>query len=211
MDLGSSALLQKTGKVYWYPAEVDVSIRPGWFWHAAEDSLVKDPDELFNIYFSSVGRNAVLLLNIPPDTRGLITDHDINSLMALKTRLNDLYDTDLLNGARPYGRGASRAMDGDNSTSWSPRRKMVATFIPAIAATFNVAMLQEDISMGQRVEKFVIEARTDNQWETVATGSTIGYKRMLRFPDVTADEIRLTITSSRARPNISTFALYNTQ
>ena len=74
MDLGSSALLKKAGKVFWYPAEVDVSIRPGWFWHAAEDSLVKDPDKLLDIYFSSVGRNAVLLLNVPPDNRGLITD-----------------------------------------------------------------------------------------------------------------------------------------
>ena len=121
MDLGSSALLQKAGKVFWYPAEVDVSIRPGWFWHAAEDSLVKDPDELFDIYFSSVGRNAVLLLNVPPDNRGLITDNDIKSLMGLKARLDDLYDTDLLNGARPYGRGASRAIDGDSTTSWSPQ------------------------------------------------------------------------------------------
>jgi alpha-L-fucosidase len=210
MDLGSSALLHKAGKVYWYPAEVDVSIRPGWFWHASEDSLVKDPDELLDIYFSSAGRNAVLLLNVPPDNRGLITDHDIKSLMGLKARLDDLYDTDLLNGARPYGQGASRAIDGDSTTSWSPRHQMVASFIPAIAATFNVAMLQEDIRMGQRVEKFVIEAQLDQQWDTVATGTTIGYKRLIRFPDVKADEIRLTIKSSRARPNISTFALYYT-
>lgn len=208
IDLGNSALLQKTDKVYWYPAEVDVSIRPGWFWHAAEDSLVKDPDKLLDIYFSSVGRNAVLLLNVPPDNRGLITDYDIKSLSGFKARLDDLYDTDLLNGARPYGKGAARAIDNDSTTSWTPKHQRVASFLPAIAVTFNVAMLQEDISMGQRVEKFVIEARLDNQWETVATGSTIGYKRLLRFPAVKADEIRLTIKSSRARPNISTFALY---
>jgi alpha-L-fucosidase len=211
IDLGNSALLQKTDKVYWYPAEVDVSIRPGWFWHAAEDSLVKDPDKLLDIYFSSVGRNAVLLLNVPPDNRGLITDYDIKSLSGFKARLDDLYDTDLLNGARPYGKGAARAIDNDSTTSWTPKHQRVASFLPAIAVTFNVAMLQEDISMGQRVEKFVIEARLDNQWETVATGSTIGYKRLLRFPDVKADEIRLTIKSSRARPNISTFALYYTE
>jgi alpha-L-fucosidase len=209
MDLGNSALLQKAGKVFWYPAEVDVSIRPGWFWHAAEDSLVKDPDKLLDIYFSSVGRNAVLLLNVPPDNRGLITDNDINSLMGLKARLDDLYDTDLLNGARPYGKGAARTIDGDSTTSWTPNHQSIASFIPAIAVNFNVAMLQEDISKGQRVEKFVIEARLDQQWDTVAAGSTIGYKRLLRFPDVKADEIRLTIISSRTRPNISTFALYH--
>jgi alpha-L-fucosidase len=211
LDLGNSVLLQKAGKVFWYPAEVDVSIRPGWFWHAAEDSLVKDPGKLLDIYFSSVGRNAVLLLNVPPDNRGLITDNDINSLMGFRARLDDLFDTDLLNGARPYGKGAARAIDGDSTTSWSPNHKRVASFIPAIAVNFNVAMLQEDISKGQRVEKFVIEARLDQQWDTVATGSTIGYKRLLRFPDVKADEIRLTIISSRARPNISTFALYHTE
>jgi len=207
-DLGSSTLLQDAGSVYWYPAEVDVSIRPGWFWHASEDSLVKSVETLTDIYLSSVGRNAVLLLNVPPDNRGLITDGDIESLMGLKAWIDALYDRDLLNGARPYGRGASNAIDGNNSTSWSPRHKRTASFVPSIPATFNVAMLQEDISRGQRVEKFFIEALSEQQWDTIATGTTIGYKRLIRFPEVKADEIRLTIASSRATPNISTFALY---
>lgn len=210
-DLGGSTLLSKAGGVYWYPAEVDVSIRPGWFWHASEDSLVKDVDKLADIYLSSVGRNAVLLLNVPPDNRGLITDHDIRSLQAFKTWIDGLYDTDLLEGARPYGRGASGAIDRDNNTSWSPRHNNVASFVPAIAATFNVAMLQEEISRGQRVERFVIEALADAEWDTIATGTTIGYKRLIRFPEVRADEIRLTIVSSRAPPHISTFALYHVE
>jgi len=83
-DLGSSSLLSRANHLFWYPAEVDVSIRPGWFWHASEDSLVKDVAKLADIYLSSVGRNAVLLLNVPPDNRGLITDYDINSLRGLK-------------------------------------------------------------------------------------------------------------------------------
>ena len=207
-DLGSSELLQKAGSVYWYPAEVDVSIRPGWFWHASEDSLVKDVEKLIDIYFSSVGRNAVLLLNVPPDNRGLIHENDIKSLLGMKGWLDDLFETDLLKGSRPYGQGASNATDGDNSTSWSPEGTGIASFVPAITATFDVAMLQEDISRGQRVEKFVIEARSGNGWDTIATGTTIGHKRLLRLPPVTADEIRLSITSSRARPHISTFALY---
>mgnify|MGYP000849186983 FL=1 len=208
-DLGSSTLLQDAGSVYWYPAEVDVSIRPGWFWHAPEDTLVKDVDKLVDIYLSSVGRNAVLLLNVPPDNRGLITDHDIKSLQGLKAWIDNLYSTDMLNGARPYGQGTSNLIDGDSSTSWSPRRKRVASFVPAIAATFNIVLLQEDISRGQRVEKFVIEALSGERWDTIATGTTIGYKRMIRFPEVKADEIRLTIVSSRATPHISTFALYH--
>ena len=210
-DLGSSTMLKKADNAYWYPAEVDVSIRPGWFWHASEDSLVKDAGKLADIYLGSVGRNAVLLLNVPPDKRGLITDNDIKSLMGLKAWIDDLYDTDLLNGARPYGQGSSGAIDGDNNTSWSPRRDRTASFVPAIAATFNVAMLQEDISKGQRVEKFIIEALSADQWDTIATGTTVGYKRLLNFPEVKADEIRLTIVSSRATPHISTFALYHTE
>lgn len=210
-DLGSSTLLKKADNAYWYPAEVDVSIRPGWFWHASEDSLVKDAGQLADIYLGSVGRNAVLLLNVPPDNRGLITDNDIKSLMGLKAWIDDLYDTDLLNGARPYGPGSSGAIDGDNNTSWSPRRDRTASFVPAIAATFNVAMLQEDISKGQRVEKFIIEALSADQWDTIAMGTTVGYKRLLSFPEVKADEIRLTIVSSRATPHISTFALYYTE
>lgn len=210
-DLGSSSLLSKAGHLFWYPAEVDVSIRPGWFWRASEDSLVKDAAKLADIYLSSVGRNAVLLLNVPPDNRGLITDHDIRSLQGLRTWIDKMYATDLLNGARPYGRGASALIDGDNSTSWNPRRKRVASFVPAIAATFNVAMLQEDIRKGQRVEKFIIEALSDKGWDTIAEGTTIGYKRMIRFPEVKADEIRLTLVSSRAAPYISTFALYHAE
>jgi alpha-L-fucosidase len=208
-DLGSSSLVNKAQHLFWYPAEVDVSIRPGWFWRASEDTLVKDVAKLADIYLSSVGRNAVLLLNVPPDNRGLITDHDIRSLQGLKAWIDEMYATDLLNGARPYGSGASALIDGDNGTSWSPRRNRVSSFVPAIAATFNVAMLQEDISKGQRVEKFIIEALANKQWDTIATGTTIGYKRMIRFPEVRADEIRLTIVSSRATPFISTFALYH--
>jgi alpha-L-fucosidase len=210
-DLGGSTLLSKAEGVYWYPAEVDVSIRPGWFWHASEDILVKDVDKLADIYLCSVGRNAVLLLNVPPDNRGLITDHDIRSLQAFRTWIDDLYETNLLDGARPYGQGTSSAIDGNNKTSWSPRSNNVASFVPAIAATFNVAMLQEEISRGQRVEKFVIEALADAKWDTIATGTTIGYKRLIRFPEVRADEIRLTIVSSRAAPHISTFALYHVE
>jgi len=210
-DLGSSSLLHRADHLFWYPAEVDVSIRPGWFWHASEDSLVKDVAKLADIYLSSVGRNAVLLLNVPPDNRGLITDQDISSLRGMKAWIDKMYATDLLNGSRPYGRGTSNLTDGDNSTSWNPRRNPVASFVPAIAATFNVAMLQEDISKGQRVEKFIIEALSGAEWDTIATGTTIGYKRLIRFPEVKADEIKLTIVSSRAAPYISTFALYYTE
>ncbi len=125
-------------------------------------------EKLADIYFSSVGRNAVLLLNVPPDRRGLIHENDVRSLMGLRAYLDDLFDTDLLKGARPYGRGAANAIDGDSTTSWSPAGEAVASFVPAISATFNVAMLCEDIRQGQRVENFIIEARTGSKWDTVS-------------------------------------------
>ncbi len=209
-DLGSVTVLQKASKVFWYPAEVDVSIRPGWFWHKSEDTLVKNVDKLADIYFSSVGRNAVLLLNVPPDNRGLIHENDIKNLMDLRNYLDETFKTDLLKGARPYGQGASNAIDGDNKTSWSPSGEAVASFVPAISATFNVAMLQEDITKGQRVEYFVIESRNGELWDTIVKGTTIGYKRLLRFPAVKADEIRLSVLSSRDNPIISTFGLFLT-
>lgn len=207
-DLGSSAILQKADRVFWYPAEVDVSIRPGWFWHAGEDTLVKTTGDLADIYFSSVGRNAVLLLNVPPDDRGLLHDNDLRSLGNLRQYLDATFRSDLLSGARPYSQGAANAIDGDNTTSWTPSDKAVASFVPAISVTFNVALLREDITRGQRVEYFVIETRNGDRWDTIARATTIGYKRLLRFPTTTADEIRLSILSSRTTPNISTFALY---
>ncbi len=220
-DLGSSSLLNRADHLFWYPAEVDVSIRPGWFWHADEDSLVKDVATLAEIYLSSVGRNAVLLLNVPPDDRGVITAHDIRSLDGFREWREKVFAISLLDGARPYGRGASSLIDDNNNTSWSPshkrmtslnpRHRRVASFVPAIAITCNIAMLQEDISQGQRVEKYIIEALTGSGWDTIASGTTIGYKRLIRFPEVRLDEVRLTIVSSRGTPHITSFALYHDQ
>jgi alpha-L-fucosidase len=207
-DLGSSSLLEKADRVFWYPAEVDVSIRPGWFYHSSEDNQVKSVNKLVDIYFSSVGRNALLLLNVPPDRRGLICNNDINSIKGLKHYLDTLYSTDLLKGARPYGHGASYAIDGNNTTSWTTDSSAVVSYITPISVTFNVVMLQEDITKGQRVESFTVEAKTNDKWDVIASGTTIGYKRLLRFPSVTSDEIRLSINSSRSKPHISTFALY---
>lgn len=209
-DPGSRAVINNSDRVFWYPSEVDVSIRPGWFYHASEDDSVKSVNKLVDIYFSSVGRNSLLLLNVPPDRRGLIHENDVKSLYGLKQYLDTLYSTNLLKGARPFGHGTSFLIDGDNSTSWNPGAKnSSADFITPISVTFNVAMLQEDITKGQRVSSFTIEIKNDNVWKTIASGTTIGYKRLLRFPSVTTDEIRLTINSSRNLPHISTFSLFN--
>jgi alpha-L-fucosidase len=128
-DLGSSNLLSKAEHLFWYPAEVDVSIRPGWFWHASEDSLVKDVSKLADIYLSSVGRNSVLLLNVPPDNRGLITEHDIRSLQGLRAWIDNLYAVDLLNGARPYGQGTHPTSLTMTTQPHGPPPQPVASFV----------------------------------------------------------------------------------
>jgi|WetSurMetagenome_2_1015567.scaffolds.fasta_scaffold00059_10 alpha-L-fucosidase len=207
-DLGSDILLRKADRVFWYPSEVDVSIRPGWFYHSTEDNRVKSADKLADIYFNSVGRNSLLLLNVPPDRRGLIGEKDIQSLKGFKRYLDTLYSRNLLEGSRPYGHGASYAIDRKITTSWKPDSNAVVSYITPIPVTFNVLELCEDISKGQRVEGFKVEAKKGENWFTVASGTTVGYKRLIRFPAVTSDEIRLSITASRSRPNISTFALF---
>jgi alpha-L-fucosidase len=207
-DLGSNELLNKADRVFWYPSEVDVSIRPGWFYHPSEDNQVKSVDKLVDIYFNSVGRNSLLLLNVPPDRRGLISDNDLKSLKGLKNYLDTLYSKNLLEGSRPYGHGASYAIDRNNSTSWKSDSSAVVSYITPIPVTFNVIELREDITKGQRVEGFKVEAKKGDNWFTVTSGTTIGYKRLLRFPAVTSDEIRLSIIDSRSKANISTFALF---
>jgi Alpha-L-fucosidase len=178
-DLGSRELLADAKDLWWRPAEVDVSIRPGWFYHTTQDEAVKSLETLKNIYFSSVGQNAVLLLNIPPDTRGLFHEADVQRLAE-------------------FG-------------EW--QRETFARDLTGTGEEFNVIMLQEDIAKGQRVEKFHVEASEDGKtWETIAEGTTIGYKRLIRLDSpLKAAHVRYVIDSTRAPENISAFALYFTK
>jgi alpha-L-fucosidase len=194
-DLGSREQLMKAKGLMWYPAETDVSIRPGWFNHAREDSLVRSPSGLMDLYFTSVGRNSVLLLNIPPNRKGLISDADIRSLQGWRRRMDSTFGVDL----------AVRALQRDSGMT--TEIKFVGDD-GEYAKTFDVLLLQEDIRQGQRVEQFVFEAEEHGDWVQVASGTTIGYKRLLRFPPVTASRVRLRILSSRLNPVIANIGLY---
>ena len=216
-DLGSREKLLHARTLLWYPAETDVSIRPGWFYHADQDARVKSPEELVDIYYGSVGRNSVLLLNIPPDTRGRISDADIRSLTGMKKILDATFRSNLASDARVTatseraGHGGAYAVDGDYATSWETGRGVCTAALecsfPA-EKVFDRAMLQEDIRVGQRVEKFHIDAFMAGAWKRVAGGTTIGYKRLLRFPAVTASRIRLVIDASRWSPAIAAFGVF---
>lgn len=213
-DLGSREKIGQAQALVWYPAEIDVSIRPGWFHHPAEDAQVKTPAQLLDIYNSSVGRNGVLLLNVPPAKNGLITPQDIASLQAWKAALGKTYATNLLKGSTVSGLSASKVaalLDGKYDTYWTTTgRDTTATLSFALPAPqrFDVLQLQENIAVGQRIEKFVLEYKHGAEWKTAAAGTTVGYKRILKFDPIAAQYVRLRITSSRLNPTLSAIGLY---
>ncbi|HOW30658.1 MAG TPA: alpha-L-fucosidase, partial [Bacteroidales bacterium] len=215
-DLGSRDKIAKAKTLIWYPSEVDVSIRPGWFWHESENDRVKTPEKLLDIYFSSVGRNSLLLLNIPPDTRGLIHENDIKSLRTWRKALDDIFDKNLAAGSKiKVLDGGNQALtnkmfDNINATHWTTSNKTTATLEFSLPGKqlFDVLLLSENISIGQRIEKFRLSAHTGGKWVTVTEGTTVGYKRLLHFPAVNTDKVRLEIISSRLNPAIAEFGLY---
>ena len=189
-DLGSREKIGNARGLMWYPSEVDVSIRPGWFYHHDQDTAVKRPEELVDIYCSSVGRNSVLLLNLPPDQRGLIHENDVAALQKMRSILDATFGNDLAKNVP--------ALRNDSMILLKPNGKV----------TFDRVMLQENFRQGQRVESFVIEYLDDAGWKELARGTTIGYKRILRFQPMRANQIRLRITSARDVPEITHFGLY---
>jgi alpha-L-fucosidase len=214
-DLGSRVIISKAKGLTWYPAETDVSIRPGFFYHPSEDSKVKTPKELMDIYFTSVGMNSMLLLNIPPNTDGLLNENDIQSLKAFKSLLDNTFNKNLALGAKvssTNGKNEKEIIDNNYSTYFTTNGADTTTTInislPA-ESTFNVLSLQENITVGQRVEEFGLEYQGhDGKWIPVTSGTTIGYKRLLRFEPLKAQNLRLKILSSRLNPTISEFGIY---
>ncbi|MEI6890408.1 MAG: alpha-L-fucosidase [Bacteroidales bacterium] len=216
-DLGSRDKLFGADRLIWYPSEVDVSIRPGWFYHNCDDSLVKSPEKLADIYFSSVGRNSVLLLNIPPDKRGLIHENDIKNLRDMRTLLDSCFSVNIARGAVIIplnGNLKSKAenmTDHNPSTFWTSKKGITcASFIMELKqiSYFNCLSIQENIKNGQRVESFLVEIPEGKSWKVIASETTIGYKRLLRFPRVKSGIVRIRITSSRGNPEISEIGLF---
>lgn len=216
-DLGSRDKLANARALVWYPSEVDVSIRPGWFYHPSQDDLVKTPEKLLDIYYSSVGRNSLLLLNLPPDRRGLIHENDARNLLEMRRILDATFKTNLASGA---GISASSSAEGcpvtnilyeDYHSYWTTdgvERAAIELHFPT-ARTFDRVLLQEYIKQGQRIESFTVDVWQENGWQKIAEGTTVGYKRLLRVPVVTTTKVRLNILASRTNPTISTIGLYN--
>jgi alpha-L-fucosidase len=203
---------------HWVPAECDVSIRPGWFHHADQDGAVKTLVELLDIYYRSVGRNAVLLLNVPPDQRGLIHENDVARLAELRAVLDETFRVNLAAG-KPVLAGAAGGSaepvtvltDGDSHTAWQApagARRVSMTVDLGTPTTFDRISLQEDIRHGQRVRAFTVEAWNGTAWNKLVEGTTVGYKRLLRIPSVEATQVRWTIEDARAAPWLAEFGVF---
>jgi alpha-L-fucosidase len=197
----------------WRPGETDVSIRPGWFWHPSEDTKVRSGDDVMSLYFSSVGRNSKLLLNVPPTRDGLLHDADVRSLDGFAERRRGMLAQDYARGARVAARGSSprSLVDGDPDTFWSaPRGAGEATIDITLpkAATCNVLRLQEPIRRGQVIESWRLECELNGASREIARGTTIGCTRLARFEKLRASRWRLALFSSLGELRLATVALH---
>lgn len=201
-DLGSHAKLWDAKYLYYRPTETNTSIRHGWFYRDDTQQQVRTPDDVFDIYERSVGGNSVFLLNIPPNREGQFSKRDSDCLEEVGRRIRSTYGKDLAKGAKISADGLQ---DNDLNTFWQPasdKGDLTVTF-PA-PVTLNRFVFQEALGKrGQRIESHVLEAWVNGNWTQVAAGTTVGYKKILRFADVTTDRLRLRITGSRLEPSVA--------
>jgi alpha-L-fucosidase len=209
----------ETGNV-WVPAEVNTSIRPEWFYHPGEDTKVKTVPQLMDIYYNSIGRNGSLLLSFPIMSNGLIHPTDEKMALDFAKAVNESFAVNLAEKAKAVAtniRGnakefsAVNAIDGNNETYWATDdnvSKASLTIDLGNPTLFNRFMVQEYIRLGQRVKAFVVEALVDGKWKEVAKATTIGYKRILRFPCVSATKVRFIIADSKSCPVIANIGIY---
>ncbi|XP_011011977.1 PREDICTED: alpha-L-fucosidase 1 [Populus euphratica] len=230
----SSAQIGNTDPIYsqggdpsghdWVPAECDVSIRPGWFWHASE--VPKSAIKLLDIYYKSVGRNCLLLLNVPPNSSGLISDEDIQVLKEFSELRRSIF-SDNLAGNAILNASSTRGSIGDSRfdpynifkegiyTYWAPEENVSDWALHLNlqeSVSFNVLQVQEPIYMGQRIMAFHLEVlNEDGDWRMVINGTTVGYQRLLHFPNVESQHLKFVIDKSRADPLISYLGIYMDQ
>ena len=202
---------------HWVPTESDVSIRPGWYYHPEEDDKVKTLAHLVDIYFNSVGRNSSFLLNLPVDTRGLVHENDEAQLKKLAAYLSAMYEKDFADFATlnatvsREGYGVELIRDDDKKSFWAAPEGVQTAQLelkwpsPQLVNTF---MIQEYIPLGQRIKSFSFEIKTEEGWQLIEKGATIGNKRLIRFETSSITAIRFSITDSKSSPLISNLGVY---
>ena len=216
-DLGSLSKLTPGSYLWWYPAETNEPILYGWFWAAKKP--VRSAAALIDNYYESVGRNSNWLLNLSPDTRGLIPDNQLAQLRLMAQVVDETFTRDLAAGGKltadnsNKAHGASRALDGNLDTWWeaAPGHTTAAlTLNLPKAVTFDVVSLQEAVDhRGQRIESFSVEVWNGSKWNRMDEQTTVGHKRLLRWNSpVTTDRVRIQITGSRLEPTLAEIGLF---
>jgi alpha-L-fucosidase len=188
---------------FWIPAETDVSIRPGWFYHPGEKDKVKSPGELVNLYYESVGHNSLLLLNIPPNRKGMLSEQDVTSIKEFRKILNETFSKNYAAGKVPSSLTDKKLA---SFVSLKVNQPLIIDFKEPV--TIDRAMLQENIATGQRVENGVLEFQDGNGWKTLMTFTTVGYKRLLRFKPVTVQKMRLIISGAKDTVQLSEIGFF---
>ncbi len=193
----------------WMPAECDVSIRPGWFWHERENARVKTPAQLIDLYYKSVGRGANLLLNVPPNRDGLLSPEDVAALKAFGDYRRKTFARNLAAGAK-VSSGARALVEGRDDRWWAADSLTPELTIDLPRAeTFQVIRVKEAIRFGQRIDRLAVERWDSGEWRTVAETTSIGPRRLIRLDQpVTATRLRLRVTEAAANPVLSEFALF---
>lgn len=206
---------------HWLPAEVNTSIRPGWYYHPGEDHQVKSLERLVRTYYESIGRNGNFLLNLPVDTRGLVHETDVKQILALKTQIDKDFKEDLALLVRAEAsnvRGnsnkymASKVNDGNSDTYWATEDGTNTGSITLnfdSPTTLNRVLLREYIPLGQRVKSFAVSAEIEGKWMVLDTQTTIGNRRILKFEPVTASKIKVEILDSKGPVTLSDFEVYH--
>ena len=217
-DLGSRDFLNGAIGYVWRPSETDTSIRPGWFYHASEDDHVRSAETLMDIWYRTVGGNSTLLLNIPPDNRGLLHENDVRNLTELGQRIRETFAHNLAADAEftassddGYHLPANMAVDSYDAyyKPFDGENAITVNVKLPVAAEVTHVVIKEHIPMSQRIEQYVIEAKlADGIWYEVNRGTTVGYKKIAKFDTVKTDEIRIRILDSRVCPILSFVGIY---
>ncbi len=206
----------------WVPGECDTSIRKGWFWHPEEQP--KSLEQLLDVYLRSVGRNGVLLLNVPPNAEGRFDEADVKRLYELRQALDAVFEKDFAKGKKVVASGVrgnstefdgTKALDGDLRTYWAQDDVSAGGTLEVdlgARATFDVVRIQEPVALGQRISGYRVEAFGDGEWKEISRGTTVGHKKLDRMvAPVTASKVRLVIEKSRATPLVAEFGLHRMQ
>ncbi len=218
LDLGSRKAIKNCNKLIWYPAEVDTSIRKGWFYHPDEDYSVKPLSKLMEIYYNSVGANANFLLNIPPTPEGKIAEKDLETLLAMGAQLEIDFNENLADGSIiTDNRHLDEEHTGQMALSEYPDSYWHsgddpegAELILDLGDEYDIdkIVLGENIRTGQQIEKFKLYAQINGKWKKIAAETTIGYKRICRFREIRVRYFKLVIEKARCFATISKFEAY---